>query len=234
MLNKVTIESTGFSSTSDAEYKLKKLRLSLENGSVSNSTVFAMNDTANFEDTDDKPNPENNKNEQEKDEKSIKENYKNFIDSPTVVNGVKTAQALAYKAKDFTKSSFAKINAIPENRRAAVTAKMISDGADDPKSLADQLKSFLGKAGKGVGFAALTVACLPAAAGALVANDKIGKNDKKRAAEEIQREIIRLDSKLKEAESSGDADLQADLLIAKKAAENSYNKIKYNLDTRGL
>lgn len=242
MLKDVTFESSGYNSSSDVEYKLKKLILSLEDaseedGSVSNATVLTMQnppDLVTSEDTDDKVNPENNKNEQQADEKSIKENYKNFIDSPTVLNGVKTAQALAFKAKDFAKSSFAKINAIPEKRQNEAVAKLISNGEDDPKTIGDNLKDFLAKAGKGAGFAALTVACLPAAATALIANKKMKQTDKKRAAEELQHEIIRLDAKLQDAERDGDTDLQADLLIAKKSASNAYNKIKYNLDARGI
>lgn len=245
---KYTVNTNGYSSSSDAEYKLLKLKQSLdsditdEDGSAANSSILAMNqepptdteESLGFEgDTDSNVDTRNDeKNSQEKDEKSLKQNYKNFIDSPTVTNGLKTAAALANKAGDFTKASFAKINAIPENRRELVAAKMVAQAADEPMTLGQQVKNFIGKAGKAAGFAGLTVACLPAGAAALVANKTIKANDKKRALEDLQRQAIIIDEKLNAG--SDDPDTKADLLIAKRQVETAINKLKYGIDLRGV
>ena len=250
------ITSHGYSASSDTEYRLLKLESGLvrNESSEANSSIFAQGpsdtlesimalegdtdsniDTKEDEENGQKNNADDNKENGKKndtDPKSVKENYKNFIDNPNVVNGVKTAQALAIKASDFTKSSFAKINAIPEKQRAIASAKLISQAADAPMTLGSQVKNLAVKAGKGAGFAALTVACLPAAAAALVANHHIKNTDKKRAAEDLQRQIIILDQKLQDSDI--DADLKADLLIAKRQAEAALNKIKYGLDMRGV
>ena len=122
--------------------------------------------------------------------------------------------------------------AIPEKSRAQASAKLIAQAADAPSSLGTQVKNLAIKAGKGAGFAALSVACLPAAAAALVANKSIKNTDKKRAAEDLQRQIILLDTKLQDSDNG--ADLKADLLIAKRQAEAALNKIKYGLDMRGV
>ena len=238
------ITSHGYSPSADTEYRLLKLESALpiaNEDSSANSSIFAGGPTDTLEsvvtegDTDtkiDTKNDEKNGQKNEPDPKSVKENYKSFIDNPNVVNGVKTAQALASKATDFTKSSFAKINSIPEKSRAQASAKLIAQAADAPSSLGTQVKNLAIKAGTGAGFAALSVACLPAAAAALVANKNIKNTDKKRAAEDLQRQIILLDTKLQD--SDNDADLKADLLIAKRQAEAALNKIKYGLDMRGV
>ncbi|MBO4735587.1 MAG: hypothetical protein J5614_04255 [Paludibacteraceae bacterium] len=246
---KYTINTNGYSSSSDVSYKLLKLQKSLddditnEDGSAANSSILAMNqeppsdteESLGFEgDTDSDVDTHNDeKNAQQKDSNSLKQNYKNFIDSPTVANGLKTAAALANKASDFTKSSFAKINAIPENRREMISAKMVAQAADEPMTLGQQVKNFIGKAGKVAGFSALSVACLPAAAGALVANKTIKANDKKRALEDLQRQAIIIDEKLNSG-STDDPDTKADLLIAKRQVETAINKLKYGIDLRGV
>jgi len=241
-----TSNSNGYSSSSDSEYKLLKLQRELqvtdEDGSAANSSILAMNqepptdteESLGFEgDTDSSVDTHNDeKTAQENDNKSLKENYKSFIDSPTVANGLKTAASLAAKATDFTKSSFAKINAIPANRREMVSAKMVAQAADTPKTLGDQAKNFIAKAGKGAGFAALTVACLPAGAAALVANSKIKATDKKRALEDLQRQAIIIDEKINAGVD--DPDTKADLLIAKRSVETAINKLKYGIDLRGV
>lgn len=250
------LNSHGYSASSDTEYRLLGLESQLpimEDSSAANSTIFANLpgpsdrfedlgfegdtdtdiDTKGDEDKGQQNSPEKkDENGKDADPKSVKDNYKNFIDNPNVVNGVKTAQALAHKASDFTKSSFAQINKIPEKRREAASAKMIAAAADKPTTLGSQVKSFAMKAGKGAGFVALSVACLPAAAAALVANKHIKQQDKKRAAEDLQRQILVIDEKLKD--SDNDADSKADLLIAKRQAEAALNKIKYGLDLRGV
>lgn len=99
-----TSNSNGYSSSSDTEYKLLKLQHELqitdEDGSAANSSILAMNqepptdteESLGFEgDTDSSVDTHNDeKTAQENGNKSLKENYKSFIDSPTVANGLKT------------------------------------------------------------------------------------------------------------------------------------------------
>jgi hypothetical protein len=157
---------------------------------------------------------------------------KDFMENPTTKKAIEATKKMAIKVQDFTKSSVAKINALPETTQAKMINENILDAKEEPRSLADNLKKGVKSAGKGLAVAGLAITSLPLAAAAIVANKAIDKSTKQNAAEEMQHELIRLDGQIQAADQAGDYDKKADLLIAKRTAQQAYAKLKYGLKTR--
>jgi hypothetical protein len=152
--------------------------------------------------------------------------------NPATQKAIKASKDFAVKVQDFTKSSVAKINALPETTQAKMINENILDAKEEPRSLVTNLKKGLTSAGKGLAVAGLAITSLPLAAAAVVANKKIDIGVKKQAAEELQHELIRLDGQIQAADQAGDYDKKADLLIAKRTAQQAHAKLKYGLKSK--
>jgi hypothetical protein len=162
----------------------------------------------------------------------IKTGFKEMIESPGVQKAISVSKNMAAKVSDFTKSSVAKINALPEKTQAKMISENITDAKEDPKTLGTHLAQGIKQAGKGVVVAGLAITCLPLAAAAIIADKKIGNDSKRQAAEELQHELIRIDAQIQKADADNDYDKKADLLIAKRTAMQAHAKLKYGLKSK--
>lgn len=134
---------------------------------------------------------------------------------------------MATKVKDFSKSSIAKINALPENKKREEIENLKSKVREDPKTLADMIKSSIVKAGKGAALAGLAMVSLPAAAAAVVGYGASRKKLNKNTIRNIKDELTKIDIEIEKADRDGDLDRKADLLILKRNTERAYDKLKY-------
>jgi hypothetical protein len=157
---------------------------------------------------------------------------KNFMENPTTKKALEITKNMAVKVQDFTKSSVAKINALPETTQSKMIKEQILDAKEEPRSMAKNLKKGIMSAGKGLAVAGLAITSLPLAAAAVVANKKLDIGTKKQAAEELQHELIRLDGQIQAADQAGEYDKKADLLIAKRTAQQAHAKLKYGLKSK--
>ena len=147
--------------------------------------------------------------------------------------GAIMAKSLGHKAANFANSSFA----VLDNAKTSVvqhnTNRIVNQAMHNPNELLDDTVTFIGKAGKGAGMAALSVACLPAGIAAFALNAKAQKKDKEKAVEKLRNAITRIDNALNEGGSDLSPDAKADLMITRRQCEQGLMKLKYGLDMYG-
>jgi hypothetical protein len=151
------------------------------------------------------------------------------MDNPNTQKALEIAKATSSKVADFTKSSVAKINTYPEASTKKMIAQKIEDAKDNPKTIGTSLKEGLAGAGKGAIAAGLAITSLPLLAAAIAANRIVSVQDKRRATEEIEHELIRIDQRIAKADSENDYDAKADLLIAKRETQKAFAKLKWGI-----
>jgi hypothetical protein len=156
------------------------------------------------------------------------EEYNKGAINRAVKKSSKMAKNFSYKAHDFTDSTVSRINEIPESMRDR-KIKAIIDKAKDRKTITGMLSNGVKQAGKGVALAGLAMVCLPAAIGVFLVSKHIDARDKQAAVEDLIREMKVIDIQLQKAKNDGDHNRQADLIIAKRVAEQAYHKLKYGL-----
>jgi hypothetical protein len=144
-------------------------------------------------------------------------------------NAIQNMKKMSSKAAGFAKSSIAKANALPPEQMKKMVSEKISHAKDEPRDMAHIVKDFGKSAGKGVAALGLAAVSLPLMAAAVVANKALDNKVKRTGYEDLQKELIRLDGEIQKAEQEGDTDKKADLLIAKRAAEQAAVKLRYGI-----
>jgi hypothetical protein len=220
-LNKLhTIRNPPYVSSYASEYQLLKLQLAKEDaGAVLTNGAGSGTPYNVFSEED-----ENIDVVTEDDFDDVSEKTK----ARAVKKSAKMAKNFSYKAHGFTDSAISRINEIPENRRER-KIKAIIDKAKNRKTITGMLHNGIKAAGTGAMYAGLAMVCLPAAVGVFLVSSHINNEDKKTAIEEIVRELKVIDLQIQKADRDGDYDKKADLIIAKRVAEEAYHKLKYGL-----
>lgn len=144
-------------------------------------------------------------------------------------SSVAAVKNMAVKAKDFTKSSIAKVNNLPVDQTQKAIDDKISKAKNEPRELSKLTSDGLKGAGKGVALVGLGILSLPLAAAAIVANRHRNIGLMKAGANDLEGQMLKIKAELEKADRDGDLDKKADLLILQRQTEKAFMKLKYGI-----